>query len=113
MPVYIFEESAFEKILEVEGERHRRFMTEKEYGVCSFEAFLRKWCRDFKYHPSLKNYNPRFAIDVEGNRAIYGLEGYNRYVVFNNGEIALLKASSNRIYIEKARKAGFRMSYEV
>ena len=113
MPVYIFEENALEKIIEVEGERYRRFSTEKEFQTCSFEAFLKKWNEDCKDYPEIINYRPCFGISVEGNGAIYGWGGWNRYILYNSGEIALLNPSSIPEDIEKAKKVGFRMSHEV
>jgi hypothetical protein len=114
MPVHIFEENAFEKLVEVEGEDYRRFRTREEFGTCSFDAFFEKWHSNFK-NEKFKDYRPPFSITVKGNGAIYGLHGFNRYIVLNSGEITFLKPSADKIeeIIKKARKAGFRMFHEV
>ena len=46
MPIYIYEEDALDKMVLIEGEEWREHV--KKFGVCSFQAFLDKWERDYK-----------------------------------------------------------------
>ncbi len=108
MAVFIFEKNAFRKIAEVEGPDYPHH--QKDFGICSFKAFKNKWKRLAKASPVFVKYQPAFGIDVEGNAAIYGLGGYNRYVVLNTGEIMFLEsAAESPEYTKKAEAAGFRI----
>lgn len=114
MPVYIFEEDAFEKLVEVEGEGYRKEKTKERFGICSFDAFLEEWNQNYKNRPSLRGNQERFAINVEENKAIYGFGGYNRYLVLNDGEIAFLTPAARTIEdAVKAEKIGFQMWGEI
>lgn len=89
MPVFIYEPDAFEKMVKVEGEEYRRVRTKEEFGICSFDAFLEEW-KKLEQHPNFKDFKdfrPEFGIGVEGNHAIYGWWGWNRYIVLNSGEM--------------------------
>lgn len=107
MTVYIYERDAFRKMVAVEGKYYPH--NQKNFGICSFKAFKKKWKKLAKIN-DFTDGKPPYAIDVEGNRAIYGLCGWNRYLVLNTGEIMFLKAAA-RIPedIEVARKIGFRI----
>lgn len=108
MPVFIFEKEAFRKMVEVEGPDYSR--NQMNFGACSFRAFKNKWRRLAKASPNFIKYRPAFGIDVEGNAAIYGYGGWNRYVVLNTGEIMFIEHSARTAaYIKKARAAGFRI----
>ena len=110
MTISIFGQDAFDKMVEVEGEDYRRFRNESEFGVCSFEAFLEKWKRDYAKNFYVRTFKPEFGIDVEGNGAIYGLGGWNRYVVLNSGEIAFIRsAAKTETYAGIAKRVGFRL----
>ena len=109
MPIYIFEQNAFDKMIEVEGEEYRRFRSEDEFGVCSFEAFLKKWEKNYSKHQERRNFKPEFAIDVNGMHSIYGLGGWNRYAVLNSGEITFIEFASISEDIKKAKEVGFRI----
>ena len=111
MPVFIFEPNALNKIVEVEGENFVEFRSKS--GIYSFEAFLEEWERLDK-NRDFRSSRPEFSIDTKDrgitNAAIYGLYGWNRYVVLNNGEIAFLELLARNLEdIERAKKVGFRI----
>lgn len=89
MPVFIYKPDAFEKMVKIEGEDYRRRKSKESFGNCSFDAFLEVWEAIDKKYPDFRNDKPAFGIDVKGNGAIYGLGGWNRYIVLNTGEIML------------------------
>lgn len=87
MAVFIFEPDAFDKLVYVEGTdiiEHQKNM-----GICSFWAFLKRWKEIDAECPELKNKYPNESFDVKGNGAIYGWWGWNRYIVFYSGEIMM------------------------
>ena len=109
MPVFIFEEESFEKLIEVEGEDYRRFRGKDMFKEVSFDAFLELW-NSVSQDQSLRNHRPEFALGVNSfGSAIYGYAGWNRYVLLNTGELMLIEGSSTKDYIKKARDAGFRI----
>lgn len=119
MPVMIYDEDAFEKMVEVEGEDYRRFRDKIRFGICSFEAFLETWKKLDSENTEFKNDRPGFSIGVDRNGAIYGAGGWHRYIVRNDGEILFLRAAArgwpcdyHKEYVEKARAAGFRIFSE-
>jgi hypothetical protein len=109
MAIFIFDTDAFEKMVAVESEDYRKFKSKKIFDVCSFDAFFEEWQKEYANNPRVRDYRPEFGISVGGNGAIYGLGGWNRYVVLNSGEIALIIASSIPEYIHKAKDMGFRL----
>ena len=109
MAVYIYEKDAFDKMVKVEGEEFRCCKSKNVAGICSFDAFLEEWLKVFANNSYLRNRNPGFGINVNQNGAIWGWHGWNRYIVLSSGEITFLMPASNSEYIEKAKKAGFRM----
>lgn len=87
MSVFIYESDAFEKFVYVEGEEVREH--QKNMGICSFWAFLKKWKEIDAECPELKIKYPKGTLSVEGMGAIYGWWGWNRYIVFCSGEIMM------------------------
>ncbi len=107
MPIYIYECDAFRKMVVVEGKDYLH--NQRNFGICSFSSFRKKWKKFAKIN-GFTDEKPPYAIDVEGNRAIYGLGGWNRYLVLNTGEIMFLEAAARTPEdIEVARKIGFRI----
>jgi hypothetical protein len=105
MPVFIYEKDALEKIAEVEGEEWLRH--QKNFGDCSFDAFLQTWNEQIGGRKDLIEKGGSMAISVNGNGAIYGLYGWNRYIVMYSGEIKMLRDMAIQESIEKAEKCGF------
>ncbi|MCL5018594.1 MAG: hypothetical protein M1416_02390 [Candidatus Pacearchaeota archaeon] len=97
-------------MIEVEGEEYRRFKTKEEFENCSFDAFFEEWEKNYSKHPERRNYKPEFSIDVHGMHSIYGWGGWNRYLVFNNGEIAFIRGLARfEFCVDDAKRAGFRI----
>jgi len=76
MAVYIWEPDAFDKIVQVEGPEYPE--NQKDFGPCSFQAFLNKWNRIQRRWPEIASFKPEFGIEVRvtknaNNSAIYGL----------------------------------------
>jgi hypothetical protein len=109
MSIYIFEQDAFEKIIEIEGEKYRKYKEKFEFGTCSFDAFLQEWKENCEPDPAVMNHKPEFCIDVESNGAIYGFGGWNRYFVLNSGEVVFSRLHGVEKVIEKAKEIGFRI----
>lgn len=110
MPIYIFEKNAFDKMIKVEGEEYRRVKSKEEFGDCSFDAFFEEWKKDYAENSEARNFKPEFGIRVNGNGAIYGLEGWNRYAILNSGEMVFIRSLAKiEEYIKKAKKTGFRL----
>ena len=108
MPVFIYEKDAFRKLIKVEGPEYP--YNQRNFGICSYKAFKKKWKRIYGKNKEYRNFRLVFGIDVKGNAAIYGFGGWNRYVVLNTGEIMLLGPSvENPDDIKKAREVGFRI----
>ncbi|MCK4859935.1 MAG: hypothetical protein KAS87_05195 [Candidatus Omnitrophica bacterium] len=108
MSVFIFEPDAFAKLCQVEGEEYREEAKEN-FSDSSFNAFKKHWEDVNSKNPEIKEECKDVAIKINKNPSIYGLGGYNRYIVYYSGEIVLLKSSAkNRIYIERAKEVGFK-----
>lgn len=107
MPVFIYEPDVLEKLVEIEGPEYQRCAKKEYFGNCAFEAFLEKWNTVFRDNEPLRRAKP-FAIDVERTGAIYGVWGWNRYIVLNTGEILLIESLSYPEFVEQAKRAGFR-----
>jgi hypothetical protein len=112
MAVYIWEDDAFEKMVQIEGETWRKNV--KNFGECGFDAFKTEFDRcgfspdKIKELIKLETDGMNFHFTVRNNSSIYGYDGWNRYCVRLSGEIIFLKAfceiSANK---EKARELGF------
>ena len=120
MAVYIYDENAFEKFVLVEGEEYWEYKSEKEFGDYSFDAFFKQWRKICKRSLWWYRFKRRLSIPFRkynlgistpsGNAAIYGLWGWNRYAVRENGEILFIKLLSEyEEDIQKAQKVGFRL----
>ena len=68
MPVFIYEPDAFRKLCKVEGKDYPR--NQKNFGICGFAAFKKKWKRIVKAYPEIIEQEKEYAMNVEGNRAI-------------------------------------------
>jgi len=116
MSVLIYEPDAFDKMCQVEGEEYRKFKSKEEFGDCSFDAFLEKWQEvDAKTKFWGVNFSdesldcPGLGIKVNDTCVIYGLGGWNRYVVTLRGEIMMIESQVPvKNYIELAKRVGFR-----
>lgn len=109
MPIFIYEPDAFEKLCESEGPGYKE--NQENFGDCSFAAFLAEWEKTWKphyeYFKNKKNASRDF-VRVNGNGMIYGLGGWNRYIVDMLGEILFhIDFAEAEKYTEKARKVGF------
>jgi len=110
MSVFINDADAFEKLVKVEGGRYRKLKSKQAFGDCSFDAFLEKWKQEVEDNPALQKRGRELAIDINGNRAIYGFAGLNRYAVYYSGEIVFLEMlTQGKKATERAKKAGFRI----
>lgn len=120
MPVFMDQPDAFERICQVENEideKYAEHVEEDKWHPCSFFAFKKVWDQkkvalaEFaSSNPSLAEQIKNTTIDVEGNGAIYGALGYNRYAVMCNGEICFIRdLAINPSFIAKAQAAGFRV----
>ena len=115
MPVYIYEEDAFEKMVAVEGETWRRHV--KNFGEWGFQAFLDAWnelkpeIEEERKQPGWEENLKDFGISTEGGgSAIYGAGGYNGYMVTYDGEIIFLRMmAGTAAAIPKAEAQGFRI----
>jgi len=118
MPVYIWQRDAFRKFVAVEslGDkkitddmiRHQR----ESMGMQSFWAFLQKWHEYYIKDPLLMSFGPKFKIESDNsgsNTVIYGYWGWNRWVVYNTGEMLLHRYSTQEEYIKEAKRQGFRI----
>lgn len=119
MPVYIYEEGAFEKFARAEcGDNEdlvQEFMREhaEKMKNFSFHAFLAKWNELSKKNSDIKNDDTR-AIDVGGGAKIRGLYGWNMYLVLHSGEIVLARPKEIRgAVLMRIQKTGFRTVDEV
>ena len=106
MAVFIYEKDAFQKIVAVEGEEYTR--DQKFFGSCSFSAFYQKWQELHAQDPNFIN-APEYFIEAEWNSTIYGLGGWNRYLVRNTGEIFFVAAAGSLESIKRAKTQGFQI----
>ncbi|MBI4708758.1 MAG: hypothetical protein HY764_00970 [Candidatus Portnoybacteria bacterium] len=107
MPVFIYEPDAFKKICLVEGPDYAE--NQKDFGICGFDAFKKRWEEAIKQNPALKETEGCYAISVDSNSAIYGWGGYNRYIVFYSGEILFSSNHAiNEAALKLAKEVGFR-----
>ena len=116
MPVFIWEKDAFLKFVEAESSGDKNIAAslirhQRDFGKCSFWAFYQRWQEMYVIDPEITKTQPSFSIDVEGNYAIYGYGGWNRYMVLNTGEIVFLREFAERDEdLRLGEKAGFRIS---
>ena len=109
MSVHIFDENAFDKIGEVEGEEWKHHQNMDPDNECSFQAFYQEWKQNFSGKKDLMERGREFNvfISVNGNGAIYGLWGFNRYAVRCDGRIFFLRDLATKSDLEKAIQVGF------
>jgi len=113
MPVYIYDEDAFEKMILVEGEDYRKFKTIQMFGSNSFDCFKNYWDEVVSKikEDDRKNYwNDSYS--PENSPTIYGHHGWNRYAVKYSGEIIFLSSFDSSIdmaFTKRAREIGFRI----
>ena len=126
MPVYIYDTDAFDKLVAVEGERFRQDGSEYMSMGTSFGAFLRVWnwlsgdaeameamidsgmnlttglltCLD-----NPPEYVTKYWLGY--SEVIYGLGGFNRYMVLTDGEIRFSAFHGTEEKIELAMSVGF------
>lgn len=109
MPVYIYEPDAFKKMALVEGPEWERHV--KDFGSCSFHAFLDLWNAKYKDAQSKYSKETLEAIHLrqpDGQVTIYGLGGYGRYYVKGTGEICLIEIMYEaQEPLDEARNQGF------
>ena len=107
MAVFIYEDDAFDKMVEVEGPDYIEH--KEDFGICSFAAFKKEWEKYFEKNLRRRNAK-EFYLEIEGNPAIYGIVGLNRYYVLNTGEIVFSPVQAiTPEYIERAKEIGFRI----
>jgi len=112
MPVYIYEPDAFEKMVKVEGEDWKRHV--KDFGTCSFQAFLDLWNSKYKHIQGGK-YSKEVFKEInlrqpDGQVSIYGAGGWHRYIVRGNGEICFMEIMcecKEMNCVKKAKQQGF------
>lgn len=114
MPVFIYEPDAAARMILVEGEEWWEAQVDGKFGPCSFTAFLREWERGYKPLVDGGSYTEQQLLDtgvsVDGNGAIYGDCGWNRYTVRASGEIMFITlAARSEESKALARAAGFRL----
>lgn len=110
MAVYIYQPDAFGKICQVEteiDENYAEHVAKDKMHPCSFFAFKKAW---EDKPPELKAKFPEGTLSIDGNGAIYGAWGWNRYIVRYDGEILFIKdLAINSQFVVKAEKVGFRL----
>lgn len=106
MPVFIYDNDAFEKLVEVEGGLYRRHGQREMMAQCSYAAFKEAWEEGFARWKGTAQEYPN--VTVEGGAAIYGFGGYNKYAVQANGEMIFLPGlAGTSEAIQQAQAAGF------
>jgi hypothetical protein len=110
MTVLITDADAFDRICAVEGERFRNGPHDGNY---SFPAFLAEWNEVAAFAESDGCTVAEIigsTLDVDGNVAIYGASGYDRYFVLATGEIVFSRRHSvNAERTALAEAQGFRI----
>ena len=110
MSIYIGQEDAFAKMAEVEGELWERQQQDDPNPNTSFVAFFETWKRDYAENAILMKEGAAldYFVSVEGDGAIYGYLGYNRYGVRADGKIFFLRdLAINQESLERAKEVGF------
>ncbi len=109
MSVYIYEDSALEQLAAVEGAQWAREQASRPHSPTGFYAFVKEWRLIQEELEPGEVWEDNLCPDG-GDCAIYGKEGYSRYVVRGDGEIVLLGWSARDEIQERARRAGFRVA---
>lgn len=111
MPVYIYEEGAFEKMSQVENsDQWLRMQADGRFGDYSFQTFLDVWNEKYKDLDKDKPYPFDSGITAGDAGAIYGHGGFNRYTVRMDGEIKFIEFLSRCDEdTQKAQEVGFRL----
>jgi hypothetical protein len=123
--IYIYQDDAFEKMVQVEGEHWKRaqLSPENPFGLVSFAAFKETW---YQFYEALKargevsseeeatkvmaGQHDMGISTAEGDGAIYGDGGWTRYTVRYTGEIQFIQAQSpSPECTQRAVEAGFRL----
>jgi hypothetical protein len=108
MPVFIYEPDAFDKICQFEGNEYEA--NQRDWNTSNFTAFKKVWEEDCKDNQWVREQGKDMAISArDGNGAIYGWHGWNRYLVYCSGEIVFLGDMSYKEAINKAKNIGFRI----
>ena len=101
MAVKINDLDAFDKMQKVEGRRYS-----DQGDSYSFSTYLRQWLDCYKPYP--EHVTPDMTVSVEGgDGAIYGKEGYHRYIVMGDGELIFNPLFARPEMVEQAREVGF------
>src|SRR4030065_337434 len=101
MPVFIYTQDALKKLYQMEGPRwleaehnHHLQVVELNYNLSpeSFLGAMMKFIEEREYFPGC---------------VMYGLGGWNRYIVQSDGNMVFSKHHSNTEAQDKARSLGF------
>jgi hypothetical protein len=118
MALFIWQKNALEIMAKIEGEDWLRHV--KDFGDCGFEAFFNEW-KKLNYSKDslarMQTEDPRkfflrqtTFISFNGNSAIYGYWGWNRYLVSFLGEIIFNEAfCADKEKIEQVKSLGIRL----
>ena len=111
MSVFIYQPDAFDLICSIEGDE---FRNGRHDDAWSFPAFKKAWleAEDYLLHnpDDRTEAHAGTPIRVEGDVAIYGNAGYNRYFVLGSGEIVFSRHHASRpVKVEEAEAQGFRI----
>jgi len=109
MGVYIYEGSALTKMAMVEGADWAREQAARPTNAHGFFAYLNEWKMIQDELEPGEVWEDNLCTDG-GDSAIYGKEGYSRYIVRGDGEIVLLSWSAREEVQSRARRAGFRVA---
>jgi len=107
MAVYITDKDALDKMAQIEGEAWRAEM-EWKVNAFSFKGFLQEY-EEYKSYCEENNEEPGdYALTVDGNSAIYGAGGWNRWFVRETGEICFSEFHKRGgLDIEQVKALGF------
>lgn len=108
MAVFIYDCDAYDRLCAVEGPRYTSDGPGRGSGY-DYWTYREAWDRaraERLHWPD--NVAPGYVGLPEGDGAIYGVEGYNRYVVRRDGEIVLVDAATPGS-AGRAIAAGFRV----
>lgn len=100
--VKITDPDALQKMAQVEGERWLK--TQSQETGYSFASFLRE------FNSPSWDYQFEDLLEIDGNKAIYGEGGYNRYFVrFGSGEIFISRFHARDEKLKLAVEVGFKI----
>jgi len=112
MPVYIHQDDALERMGAVEqDERWEQQQRDGSFGhACLFSSFRDEWERAWRDADGPADALYRLGLTVDGNGAIYGSGGFNRYTVRGSGEILFIEAQARSdADVRRAVEQGFRL----